>query len=190
MNLTGRITELFRDIRGNKISIRLETDNDPGLLESLGKLKNHKKLNIKVSAYRGKRSLDANATLWYCLSEIAGALGADKWDIYLEALKRYGKFTHIVVKKQAVDEVKKQWRECENMGTAWIIGEQGKPVEGVQMLCYYGSSTYNTEEFSHLLNGVISEMVEMGLEPPSSLEVREALERRKQDEEKALECLH
>lgn len=190
MNLTGKITRLFRDFARKKAVIELEVEDESIILEALGKLKNHKKLNISVAAYRGKRSLDANATLWFCLGKIAAALGADKWDIYLEALKRYGKFTHIVVKEQAVAEVRKQWRECEDMGKAWVIGEQGKPVEGVQMLCYYGSSTYNTEEFSHLLNGVISEMVEMGLEPPSSLEVREALERRKQDEEKALECLH
>lgn len=190
MNLIGKMTKLFRDFGRKKAVIEIEVEDAPELLDALGKLKNHQKLNISISAYRGKRSLDANATLWYCLSEIAGALGADKWDIYLEALKRYGKFTHIVVKETAVEAVRKQWRECEDMGKAWVIGEQGKPVEGVQMLCYYGSSTYNTEEFSKLLNGVISEMVEMGLEPPASREVEKALDKHRRDYEKAAECIH
>lgn len=190
MNLTGKMTKLFQDFGRNKTVIELEVADEPDLLEALGKLKNHQKLNISVSAYKGKRSLDANATLWFCIGQIAAALGADKWKIYLEALKRYGKFTHIVVKEQAVDEVKRQWRECEDLGKAWVIGEQGKPVEGVQMLCYYGSSTYNTEEFSKLLNGVISEMVEMGLDPPAPKEVEKALDMHRRDYEKTAECIY
>ena len=48
--------------------------------------------------------------------------------------------------------------------------------KGVQMLCYFGSSNYNTKEFSVLLDGVVSEMKEMGIEAPASKEMRRALE--------------
>ena len=190
MNLTGKITKLFRDFARKKLVVEIEAEDEQELLEALAKLKNHQKLNISVAAYRGRRTLDANATLWYCLSEIAAALGADKWKIYLESLKRNGKSTHIVVKKQAVTAVKKQWRECEELGEVWVKGEQGTPMKGVQMLCYYGSSTYNTEEFSKLLNGVISEMVEMGLEPPTPKDVQTALDKHRRGYEKAMECVH
>jgi hypothetical protein len=43
------------------------------------------------------------------------------------------------------------------------------------MLCYFGSSTYDSKEFSILLNGVISEMEEMGLATPKSEEVERML---------------
>ena len=46
----------------------------------------------------------------------------------------------------------------------------------VQMLCYFGSSTLDTKEFSVLLEGVVSEMKEMGLTPPPSKEMRRCLE--------------
>ena len=39
------------------------------------------------------------------------------------------------------------------------------------MLCYFGSSTYDTKEFSVLLDGVISEMREMGIQTPTSEEM-------------------
>lgn len=114
-----------------------------------------------VTEHREKRSKDANALLWACLGELAGALRSDKWAVYLQMLKRYGTFTYICVKPKAVEAVKKQWRECEEIGTINIDGE-----EAVQMLCYFGSSTMNSKEFSILLDGVISEMKEMGLDVP------------------------
>lgn len=126
---------------------------------------------FEISEHREKRSRNANALLWACLGDIAREIGADKWDVYLQMLKRYGIYTYICVKPKAVEAVKKQWRESEEIGKVMINGE-----EAVQMLCYYGSSTYNTKEFSALLTGVISEMQEMGLMTPSDHELEKALE--------------
>ena len=108
-----------------------------------------------LSEHKQKRSLNANALLWHCLGEIANALNTDKWEVYLQMLKRYGKYTYICVKPNVVDSVKKQWRECEVLGDIEINGQKA-----IQMLCYFGSSTYDSKEFSSLLNGVISEMEE------------------------------
>ena len=86
-------------------------------------------------------------------------------------LKRYGQYTYICVKPKAVEAIKKQWRECEEIGHITIDGQ-----DSVQMLCYFGSSTYNSKEFSILLDGVISEMKEMGLETPADRELKRAIE--------------
>ena len=69
-----------------------------------------------VSPHKEKRSLNANGLLWMCLGEMANALRADKWDVYLQMLKRYGTYTHICVHPKAVEAVKKQWREVEEVG--------------------------------------------------------------------------
>lgn len=124
-----------------------------------------------LSEHKQKRSLNANALLWHCLGEIANTLNTDKWEIYLQMLKRYGKYTYICVKPNVVDSVKKQWRECEVLGDIEINGQKA-----VQMLCYFGSSTYDSKEFSSLLNGVISEMEEMGLATPESEELERIME--------------
>ena len=124
-----------------------------------------------LSEHKQKRSLNANALLWHCLGEIANALNTDKWEVYLQMLKRYGKYTYICVKPNVVDSVKKQWRECEVLGDIEINGQKA-----IQMLCYFGSSTYDSKEFSILLNGVISEMEEMGLATPESEEIERIME--------------
>ena len=118
--------------------------------------------------YREKRSLDANAYLWVLLQKIAEVLRTDKWSVYLQMLKRYGQFTYIVVKPGAVEAVKKQWRECEEIGEIDVNG-----TKAVQMLCYYGSSTYDTKQMSVLIDGVVSECQELGIEtlPPDELKM-------------------
>ena len=125
-----------------------------------------------LSEHKEKRSLDANGLLWACLQEIAQAIRSDKWSVYLQMLKRYGKYDYVIVKKKAVEAMKKQWRELEEVGTIDIHGETA-----VQLLCYYGSSTYNTKEFSRLLTGVIDEMREMGLTPPPDRQTQELLKK-------------
>ena len=134
--------------------------------------KAEKEIDVEIKEHRNRRTPDANAMMWACLQEIADAVQSDKWQVYLQMLKRYGRFTYICVKPEAVAEVKKQWRESEIVGDVTI---NGKPA--VQMLCYYGSSTYDTKEFSVLLDGIISEMKEMGLQVPRSDEMQAALER-------------
>ena len=115
-----------------------------------------------IEEHKEKRSLNANALLWKCLGDIASAIHSDKWEVYLQMLKRYGTYTHICIKPKALEAVKKQWREVEEIGRVNINGQ-----ESVQLLCYFGSSTMNSKEFSILLDGVISEMKEMGLPSPA-----------------------
>jgi len=178
MEWTGNVVAVNTDYLTGKHNITLSI-NEHSALHEIDKIKDCEKLSIKAVQHREKRSLDANGLLWLCLGRIAEALRSDKWDVYLQMLKRYGKFTYICVKPAVVDAVKAQWRECEVIGEVDINGQKA-----VQMLCYFGSSTYNTKEFSVLLDGVISEMKEMGLEAPASEEMRRALEQWEKQHEK------
>ena len=169
MDCTGTLTDVSKDWKTGRFRLTFEINEDiTGSVDSLSKCE---KLTLKATKYRKKRSLGANALLWKCLGDIAQALRIDKWQVYLMMLKRYGKFTHIVVKENAVEAVKTQWRECEIVGEIPVNGQKA-----VQMLCYFGSSTLDTKEFSVLLDGVISEMKEMGLETPVSEDMKRALE--------------
>jgi hypothetical protein len=172
VEFTGRVQNIAKDWQTNQYQITF-TVNEPSAINAVNDIRSCEKLSIKAVRHREKRSLDANALLWACLSDIAKAMPppADKWDVYLLMLKRYGKFTYICVKPNVVEAVKAQWRECEVVGEVNINGQKA-----VQMLCYFGSSTYDTKEFGRLLDGVISEMKEMGLEAPASEEMRRALE--------------
>ena len=172
MEFTGLLVDIAKDWQTDRFRITF-TVNEHSAMSAVDEIKDCPKLSIRAVKYRAKRSLDANALLWVCLGKIADAMETptDKWEIYLRMLKRYGKYTHICVKPNVVDAVKAQWRETEVIGEVNINGQKA-----VQMLCYFGSSTYDTKEFSKLLDGVISEMQEMKLETPVPADIRRALE--------------
>jgi len=125
-----------------------------------------KVLEVEIKQHRHRRSLDANAYLWVLLSKMADVLHTTKDELYLEILARYGVFTHIVVKPEIVDRVKQEWRTVRVLGEVTVNGKTG-----VQLQCYFGSSTYNSKEMSVLIDGVISECKDLGIEtmPPDEL---------------------
>lgn len=166
IDTTGRIRSVSRDWETNRPLVTLEVEYIPKVDDISGK-----DLDITIKPHSEKRSKNANALLWACLGKMASVLRCDKWEVYLKMLKRYGEFTYVCVKPKAVEMLKKQWRECEEIG---VIDINGTPA--VQMLCYYGSSTYNKRQFSVLLDGVFSEMEEMGIETPSQEELRRSLD--------------
>jgi len=166
MEFKGKIENITRDLKG-AYNLTITTESNISSLQEL----QEETIDVEVKKHREKRSLNANGLLWKMLGDIAAVLRTDKWNVYLEMLKRYGKYTYICVKPDAVEGVKKQWRECEELGEIDINGQKA-----VQLLCYYGSSTLNTQEFSVLLDGVISEMKEMGLMTPDEEKLERALE--------------
>lgn len=169
MKFKGKLVGVSRDFITKKLNITFETAED--VLTEIDNIKDLE-LSIEAKKYRKHRSLDANGLLWSCLGEIAVVLGTDKWSVYLKMLKRYGKYTYILAKPNAVEAMKQQWRESEVIGEIEVNGQKS-----VQMLVYFGSSTYDTKEFSVLLDGVVSEMRELGLQPPPSKEMRLILEK-------------
>lgn len=118
-----------------------------------------KPLAVEIKQYRQKRSLDANAYLWVLLQKIAEAVNSSKDEVYLQMLERYGTFTHIVVKPHMVDKVKQEWRTVRELGEVTVNGKTG-----IQLQCFFGSSTYDAKEMSVLIDGVVSECKEMGIE--------------------------
>ena len=151
--MRGRLKDIQVPFRSKTPVISFEVQAAPEDFEGL----EGKELEITVKQYRKKRSLDANAFLWKCLGEMAAALRTDTWSMYLYMLERYGKYTYIAVKTEAVEDVQRMWRETKT------VGEHGDMTE---MLCFFGSSTYDTKEFSRLLDGVIDEMRQMDIPVP------------------------
>ena len=99
---------------------------------------------------------------------MAAVLGVTAMDMYLDSLERYGKFIFIQTVESGYKELKRVWRHTkivdDFIGVNPITGEKEKYLE---VLCYFGSSTYDSKEFSVLLNGVIEDMAELGLERPT-----------------------
>lgn len=170
MEFTGKVAGVGKDYLTNKWQITF-TVNEEEALSGVEELNKSERLTVKAHPYRKRRSKDANALLWACLGDLARAHRTDNWSMYLAMLRDYGKCTYICVRPEVVEAVKAQWRECEEQGVIYINGEKA-----IQLRCYFGSSTYNTAEFSALLDGVIYEMKEAGLAIPLREDVERSLD--------------
>ena len=171
MKTQGRLTGIQVPFRSEKAVISFEVTADPADVERY----KDKELDITIVRHSKKRGLAANAMLWACLGEIAAAARTDNWSAYLYMLERYGKYSTVLIKAEALPDLRRVWRETR------VVGEREDGM--VEVLCFYGSSTYTTAEFSRLLDGVVSDMKELGLTPPPSREMQAALEELRRQEE-------
>ena len=166
MEFTGKLQNVSRDWKTGQWNITF-TMNEASAINEVNNIQSCEKLSIKAVKHRNKRSLHANAYCWVILQKIAEVLHQDKWNVYLEMLGKYGVFTHIIVKPNVVDKVKEEWRTVKELGEVSVNG-----MTGIQLQCYFGSSTYNTKEMSVLIDGIVYEAKELGIEtlPPEELE--------------------
>jgi hypothetical protein len=118
-----------------------------------------------IKEHKEKRSLNANAYAWSLIGKIADALRTSKDEVYLTMLKRYGQ-SEMVSVLSSID-VRGYFKYFEPVGTAQL---QGK--EFTHYRIYLGSSEYNTKEMAILIDGIISEAEEIGIEtlPPNEVE--------------------
>lgn len=148
----------------NGIEITFVLDKNTNL-SSIDELVN-KDLDIVAKRHREKRSLDANAYLWVLCQKIAQRIDSTKDNVYLELLGDAGVFTHSIVKPEAVQRVKEQWRLVKELGEVTVNGKKG-----IQLQLYFGSSVYNTKEMSVLIDEAVRRAKELDIEtlPPGEL---------------------
>lgn len=170
MELLGKIKSITVDYDTRETVLTLSTKTKIQVIEDeYLKLKDNE-LDISINKQRKKKSSDANKLFWGCMNDIARETGQSNWDTYLQTLRKYGQFTYVCVHPRAVESVKKQWRETEEIGQININGK-----EAVQLLCYFGISTYDSKEFSKLLDCVVQDMKDLGLHIPTKKEIDAAI---------------
>lgn len=128
------------------------------------------KLSIKVGKYKQKRSLDANAYCWVLISRLAEKLNIPKTDIYRAAIREIGGNSDtICIQDKAVDSLRDGW---EHNGIGWLTETMPSKLEGcTNVVLYYGSSTYDKEQMSRLINNIVEECRQLGIETKSQEEV-------------------
>lgn len=131
----------------------------------LASLDDKKTYIVEVKQYRKKRSLDANAYCWKLINELANVLRMDKDEMYLRMLKSYGQSEMFSVRSDI--DVKGYFKYYEERGKGYVDDK-----EFTHYRVYKGSSEYNTREMSILIDGIIQEYKQQGIETmtPQELE--------------------
>lgn len=120
---------------------------------------------------RAKRSLDANAYLWVLCQKIAESVGTiTKNEVYRRAVREAGQFEIIPIREDALEAFFRKWK---GRGSGWIAEKQddSKLPGYARVIAYYGSSVYDSKEMSKLLDHVIDEAKQLGIETATPDEV-------------------
>ena len=134
-------------------------------------------LSLVLSKFRQKRSLNANNYAWLLLQKLAEERGQTKEEVYREFIKQYGIFRPVTVNKEAAETLEYIWQKN---GLGWVVEETGRTDESVDLLMYYGSSTYSTRQMARLLDAIVNDCKQCGIEtlpPEQSEEMKRAWKR-------------
>ena len=169
--MKGRIKDVLTSITGETV-LSLEIT---GGLETLDDLFD-KDLSIELKEWRKKRSLDANAYFWVLCSKLAEATDVPKTEIYKQAILDIGGNSESYCgQPEAVERLCHAW---ERQGIGWIAETFESKVDGcVNVMLYYGSSSYDTKQMSRLIENVVQDCKAVGIETMPPEELKRLIER-------------
>ncbi len=120
-------------------------------------------VDVTVKKHREKRSLDANAYFWVLVDRLAEKTRIPKTDIYRRYIREIGGNHEMVcVIDSAVEKLRNGW---EHNGPGWQTDTMPSRIPGcTNVILYYGSSTYNTRQMSHLIDMAVQDCQEQNIE--------------------------
>lgn len=174
MKWTTNNIDLIRSPLGVMVVIPAPHDND------LAKLDKEKEYVIEIKKKSKSRSMNANA---YCLvlcQKIAEVMSnhsyISKEDVYRKAIKDCSHFTYVPVREDAVERYINIWK---GHGLGWIAEDAGecKNLKGYHnVMCYHGSSVYNTKEMARLIDCLTDECEQLGIKLEPSEYIQSLIE--------------
>ena len=174
MKWTVKGIELLRSPLGVMVVIPAPHDND------LSKITVDKEYVIEIKKKSKSRSMNANAYCWVLCQKIAEVMSnhsyISKEDIYRKAIKDCGHFSYVPVRADAVERYIQIWK---GHGLGWIAEDAGecKSIDGYHnIMCYHGSSVYNTREMARLIDCLTDECNQLGIQLEPSEYIQSLIE--------------
>jgi len=110
--------------------------------------------------------------LWKLINDLSLHVGQmTPTEIYREYIKDAGVFDIFVVKEEALPRFITAW---EQNGIGWLAISSKTGTN--EVVCYYGTSVYNKEEFSRILQSVIDDCKAFGIPTKSDAEIQSIVE--------------
>lgn len=123
--------------------------------------------DAEIKKHFDKRSKKANRYFWMLCGKIAAVTLVPKNEIYRSYIKEIGdnyKFVPVANNEQR-KLISSLW---ESQGIGWVTED----FDADYLICYYGSSTYTTEQMARLINLVVQDCQSQDIptEPPGSID--------------------
>ena len=162
MKWTTSNIETLRSPLGVMVVIPAPHDND------LSKITADKEYVIEIKKKSKSRSMNANAYCWVLCQKIAKELSKNgytsKEDVYRKAIKDCGHFSYVPVREDAVERYIQIWQ---GHGLGWLAEDIGEcqNLKGYHnIMCYHGSSVYTVAEMQRLIDCLVDECHQLGIQ--------------------------
>lgn len=126
-------------------------------------LDDEKQYILTIKEKKNRRSLNANSYAWVLLDKLAEKLSIAKTDLYRQYIKEIGgNCDTVCVTNKALNDLRNGW---EHNGIGWLTDTLPSKIKGcTNVILYYGSSTYDTAQMSRLINLIVEDCKEYGIE--------------------------
>lgn len=137
-------------------------------------LENDKQYNLTIKEHKKKRSLDANAYAWVLLDKLAAVIHESKEAIYKSYIKEIGGNSELVcIKTEAAESLCAGWSRN---GLGWQTDTMPSKLKGcTNVILYYGSSVYDTEQMSRLIDLIVQDCKIFGIDTKDPEELEKLL---------------
>ena len=157
------------DASGSWLNLRPEL---PGQAQMVaGEFDPQKKYTVTIKEFRKKRSLDANAYAWVLMNKLADKLNMGVRDLYRHYIPDIPENSQVVcVPTEAVEKLQSGW---EHNGIGWCSDTLKSKLPGcTNVVLYYGSSMFDQKQMGVLLDLIIADCKQVGVEylTPEELE--------------------
>lgn len=165
--LTSDSFRWFRDSDGGWLCVKCSRPD-----QILDGIVTGKQYDVTIKQHREHRSLDANAYMWVLLDRLSEAVEVPKEELYQNLIKNIGGVSETVcVKSEAVEQLCSGWQ---HNGLGWPTETLPSKIPGcTNVILYYGSSTYDTAQMHRLIDLVIQECKQHGIETLSPDKIKE-----------------
>ena len=148
---------VIRDEDGNWLCLHIK--NAPMARNECGQMQQGKAYQAEIKLKRERRSSKANRYFWSLCSKLAAAAGIPKTDIYRSYVREIGE-NYKCVSYENEEQRQLIWNLWEAQGLGCVVEDGGHDM----LYCYYGSSTYDTQQMGRLIDMVVQDCKDQDIE--------------------------
>lgn len=125
-------------------------------------LEDDKVYALEVKEKKSKRSLNANSFCWTMIDKLAAKVNIGKTELYRHYIKEIGGVSEtLCIQEDAVEKFCAGWARN---GLGWQTDVISSKLKGCKnVIVYYGSSSFNTEQMSRLIDMIVQDCREQGI---------------------------
>ena len=128
--------------------------------------------NEEIEVKKKKRSKNANAYFWKMLQKLCEEMNIDVIEEYRRRVKELGIFRQWEIDTQNVPTFEKMWNRN---GISWFTEKVDENENKTIINAYYGSSSYNSKQMSRLIDNLVQDCKEIGIQTLDEIELERLL---------------